>query len=489
MIFPKLSSVKNGAKNHGFVLFDAILALSLSVIFVALLAVISVQSRKIYENAQNRSLLMGVYKLHADEFADLAPYETRSKSYDAGSSADIVKIDAKAVWFGNDRVETDVVVSNQSQQIDFAAVRTYRLSSLDDSAGTPLCSVNFYQNSAVGSYRYFHPAPKPPAALITAITLPIDPLLPLTDLIVRNGAAYVSADSSTASDPDLLIADIGDPGRPLILSSINTGPGLSAIALAGNHIFAAAASTAAQLHVIRLNSPSALYLAKKYRLPLPLASTSPPVGAAIFYDDKKVYLGATKWDGQELAIIDVMNPESPVKISGYETDSKINALYVRGKALYVGASDQAQFRTIDIQNPLAPVLVNSMSPSGWQRQEGRDIDYFEDSLRLGRTSGGFNIVGDKELFSGTSTSTSLGSGSALDVPGGVYGIISDRGHVFAATRTLDREFSIFDRSLSTSSAVFYPLPVEPQTMTCDGDRLYILAKTAPVIYEIRFYAD
>lgn len=489
MIFPKLSSVKNGAKDHGLILFDAILALSLSAVFVALLAVISIQSGKIYENARNRSLLMAAYKLHADEFADLAPHETRSKSYSIGSSTDIVKIDAKAVWFGNDRVETDVAVSNQGRQIDFAAVRAYKLSSDDDSAGTPLCSVNFSQDSVVGSYRYFHPVLKVPPAAITPMTLPIDPLLPLTDLIVRNGAAYVSADSSIASDPDLLVADISDPSRPLILSSINTGPGLSAMALAGNYVFAAAVSTAAQLHVIRIDGPSSLYLAKKYRLPPPSASTSPPVGAAIFYDDKKVYLGTAKWDGQELAIIDVMNPESPVKISGYETDSKINAVHVFDDALYIGASDQDQFRIIDVKDPLMPTLMSSFGPSGWQRQEGRVIAHFENALGFGRTSGGFNIVGDKELFSGASTSSRLESESALDVPGGVYGIISDRGHVFAATRTLDREFSIFNRSLSTSSAVYYPLPVEPQTMTCDGDRLYILAKTAPVIYEIRFYAD
>ena len=49
-----------------------------------------------------------------------------------------------------------------------------------------------------------------------------------------------------------------------------------------------------------------------------------------------------------------------------------------------------------------------------------------------------------------------------------------------------KEFQIFDRSLSTSSVMSYALPVAPQKMTCDGDYLYILAATAPVLYQVSF---
>ncbi|MCX6715851.1 MAG: hypothetical protein NT077_02400 [Candidatus Taylorbacteria bacterium] len=418
-------------------------------------------------------------------------YETRSRSYSAGSSTDVYKIDARAVWFGNDRIETDITVSDDGYDnhgLSFAAVRAYPVVSPDGSVGTPLCSVNFSQNTVVGSYQYFHPPPETPIASITPITLPINPLLPLTDLVVRNGVAYVSTDSSIASDPDILVVDIKDHSHPAVISSLNTGPGISAISLANSYIFAAAASTAAQLHVIKINGPSSLYLAKKYQLPQEVASTSPPMGTAIFYANKRIYLGTERWKEQELAIIDVTNPENPAKISGYETDSKINAIYARGDVLYVGASDQNQLRTLNIQNPSSPILTNSFSPSGWQRQEVKFIDYFEDSLSFGRTSGGFNIVNDKELFSGISTSSSNPQ-YMLDIQGGVYGIVSDRDHIFVATRTVDQELSVFDRSLATSSAVYYSLPVLPQTMKCDGNHLYILAKTAPVIYEIGFYTD
>ena len=73
-----------------------------------------------------------------------------------------------------------------------------------------------------------------------------------------------------------------------------------------------------------------------------------------------------------------------------------------------------------------------------------------------------------------------------NIPGGVYGIVADRHRIYAATRTVNQEFSIFDRTLASSTASYYQLPVAPQTITCDEDRLYILSHTAPVIYEVSF---
>ncbi len=64
-------------------------------------------------------------------------------------------------------------------------------------------------------------------------------------------------------------------------------------------------------------------------------------------------------------------------------------------------------------------------------------------------------------------------------------MVADRRHIYAATRDVDHELTVFDLGLSSTTASYYALPVAPQTMACDQDRLYILAKTAPVIYEIK----
>ncbi len=462
MTFQKTFSTKG----CGFILYDIILSLAISGVFVSIVTVITFESRDIYAHARAKTGLIRVYKDHVGEFADLQPYEERQSSFEQASSTDGISITAKARWFGNDQIETDIGVSGGRARLDLTMVRRYVSPDGSDSAGTPLCEADFGEGDID----------------IAPIPLPIDPLLPLTDLIVRGGVAYISADSSVAGDSDLLIADIGHESQPSILSSLNTGPGLSAIALAHDRVFAAAASTAFQLHVIKLNGTNSIYLSKKFQLPLPEASTSPPTGSAIFYRDKKIYIGTEKWDGLEFSILDVSNPETPAVISGFETNSKINDIYVRGPTAYIAASGQSQLIALDLHDQSHPYTIFSFEPSGWQRQEGRSISRFEDAVSFGRTSGGFNIVNDKELFVFGSTSP-ITPVSFADVSGGVYGIVSDRSRVFAAARTLDRELSIFD-PLSGALVAHHSLPVEPQTITCDGDRLYILAKSAPVIYEI-----
>jgi hypothetical protein len=466
------------------ILLDVVLALGLVAALASVMTAASLEAQATFDRARVRSSILDAYEEHAADFSGLLPDGSIVRSYPVASTTDVVTIEAEARWYGDDRVETDITASSSGQSIAFAAVRAYPFAAMADAAGTPLCSADFLIDAPVGSYASISPQRPARPAMITPITLPIDPLLPLTDIEVRSGIAYVSADSSKASDPDMVIADISDPKHPSVLSSINTGPGIAAIALDGKYVFAAAASAAAELHVIRLDSLNSPVLAKKWELPPPEASSVMPVASSIFYDRGTVYLGTEKWDGNELEVIDVSYPEQPAAIGGLETGSKVNDIFVRNGTAYVAASDQDQLRAVDVRDKVHPALLASFSPSGYERQEGKSASYFEDSLYFGRTSGGFDIQADHELFS-MSPEASKAS-SSLDIPGGIYGIVADRGRVFAATRTVDEELAVFDRSLSTTTAAYYPLPVAPQAMTCDRDKLYVLAHTAPVIYEITF---
>jgi hypothetical protein len=468
--------------NQGMILIDILLALSLATIFTTIVTESSVGARQIFDKANRHSALLDAY----------------------GSSASSSRL------YGNDRIETDLTVSTtSSQSIQFVKVGALDPSNVADSAGTPLCSVDFSDKNIVGSYQSAYSNANnpnniadninPASIFVTPIMLPINPLLPLTDLQVRNGIAYVSDDSSTASDPDIFIIDVKDRNNPKVLSSINTGPGIAAFVVAGIRIYAAAASAAAQLHIIRMDSLSNLVLEKKYKLPPPYATATEPIGSAVFFDKDKIYLGTEKWDGDELSIIDVSNPAMPLKIGGLETDSKVNNIFVREGFAYIAASDEKQLRIVDISQPSMPMLTDSFSPSGWSRQEGKRVSSFEGTLDFGRTSGGYNIATDHEAFEWAAATSSAASQSlsslipisnylyrSIDIPGGVYGIVADRSHLYLATRQVNKEFQIFDHSLSTTTSLAYSLPVAPQTLTCDGNHLYILAATAPVIYEVTF---
>ncbi len=474
MIFRK--SCKNKDESRGIILIDILLALTLGAFFIITITVSSIDSQRLFERAQKQNDILDAYEAHVSDFGLLAPYESVHLK-DMG--------DAYGSWYGNDRVMNRITVASSS--MTFVSTRKRLFGNLSDFAGMPLCSVDLL--------------PPLKSISITSIVLPFPVPLPLTSLEVRNGIAYISADSSTASDPDLIIADISNPAHAAVLSSLNTGPGIAKIALAGKRIYAAAASTAGQLHVIRLDGLTSPVLEKKYQLPLPYATATPPVASTIFYNNGRAYLGTDKWDGAEFNIINVSNPSAPARIGSMEIGSKVNDIFVRDGTAYVASSDQNQLRVVDVRDPVHPVLVSSFSPSGWARQEGKTISVFEDRVMFGRTAGGFNLVQDHELFSwATTSSTTLltllssaqsipSSPASVDIPGGVYGILRDRSHIYLATRQLNKELQIFDiplngTGLSSTTMVVYPLSTSPQSITCDGNKIYVLSHTAPVIYEI-----
>lgn len=468
------------------ILIDIMMAIALSLVFISILTQSNIGVRQIFENAKTRQGLLDMFE--------------------AGVGTTTVRL------FGNDRIETITAVRDPSDSTDssssvlyFSAVRASSSDNVGRTDGTSLCSVDFTNQQIVGSYGYIQAIDQNVASdygtmgnnrlndiAVKPIVLPIDPLLPLTDIEVRNDIAYVSADSAVSSDPDLFVFDIEDVNHPSLLASINTGPGLASIALSGNRIYAAAASTAAQLHIIRFDMPNAPILEKKFKLPLPYATATSPFGSAIladFSNDDLIYLGTEKWDGPELSAIDVSDPLNPRTIGDYEAGSMINDISTRDRSLYAAASDEKQLHLIDKTDPTNLSLVDYFGPSGWARQTGKTVSIFENLLSFGRTAGGFNMVGDHELFLWPSITSSVPTISALpfrsiDSPGGVYGIVADRRYLYLATRAAGHEFAVADHDLNIVSD--YSLPIAPQTITCDGNRLYILAHSAPAIYEITF---
>jgi hypothetical protein len=496
MIFPKSFNDETGEnvgtkRNRGVILVDILLALSVSILFVSLMTQLTYGARDLFDRAQLRSELIDVYAAHADDFADLKAYQSRTITALTGES-----IVGRARPYGNERTEitVEVIPKNEADSLKFVSVGFNEPGAAPSLWGASLCSADFTRKEVVGSYRYLTSIVTPQPGLYAStmkmdiINLPISATLPLTDLVVRNGLALISSDSASSGDPDLFVVDISSSTDPIIRSSLNTGPGIVAITVIGDHIFAAAASTASQLHVVRMNSPDFLVLEKKYQLPLPYATATPTVGSSIFSDSSRVYFGTEKWDGTEFNIFDAVTPHDPILIGSLEVGSKVNELYAHSR-VYAATAGKNQLMVIDISSTTVPSILTTVSPSGWQRQEGKSISYFEDKLRFGRTSGGFNIVTDHELFGwGTTTvqSTNLSQPVSFDLSGGVYGVVSDRRYEYVISRQLGKELYIFDAAFSTTTPVSISLPSPPLTMVCNGDSLYVLSKTSPTLYKINW---
>ncbi len=288
-----------------------------------------------------------------------------------------------------------------------------------------------------------------------------------TDLEVRNSIIYITTDSTLSSAPDLFILDMHNPIQPQLLSSLNTGPGLSSIEVAGPYLYAANLGTTNQLQIIDISNRAAPILLSRLKLPLPHASSTAPLATTLFYSNGYIYLGTEKWEGDEFAVIDVRNPANPIYLGGFNTDTQINTLYVRDGKAYVADSDEEQLRVLDVSSPTTISQVSHFSPSGWETQQGRALSFFEGILSFGRNTGGFNVVGNHELFY-FSSSSSLGG--SKDIPGGIYGIIERPAQFILTTHFTNKELRILNKNLVLEQEK--ALGFMPQALGCDHSTLY-----------------
>jgi hypothetical protein len=292
-----------------------------------------------------------------------------------------------------------------------------------------------------------------------------------TDIEVRNSVVYLTADSATQSLPDLFIIDANNPQLPTIISSLNTGPGLSSLAVAGPYIYVANTSSISQLQIIDIHDRRNPRIVSQIKLPLPEASTTPTIANSIFYKNGYVYLGTSKWDGAEFYSINVSDTLSPSIVGSFETNTLVNDIFVSGNFAYLATSDEYQMRVIDISNKANMTLAYTFTTSGWQVQQGKVIEYFENTLGLGRTVGGINRTTNHEAFI-FSTSTNTQVQFSKDIPGGVYGFIMRPPHNFLVTHSPNEEFQVWNSDLS-SKIYQKPLGINPVDISCDRSTIYM----------------
>lgn len=291
-----------------------------------------------------------------------------------------------------------------------------------------------------------------------------------TNIEIRNSYVYLSADSSITSLPDLYIIDNKDDSKPYIVSSMNTGPGIASLTVAGPYLYLANTSINSHLQILDIHDRNSPHIISQLKLPLPNASTTPTRSASISYNNGYVFLGTNKWDGPELSIIDVKDPSNPIIVGTFDTDTLINDIFVYDDKAYLATSDIYQMRVLDITDKSAPKLHSIFTSSGWQVQQGKVISLFENLIILGRTVGGINRTNNHELFL-FSTSTSLNMTISRDIPSGVYGLIVGSSDIFVLTHDINREFQIWSSDLLNKKYEI-GLNSSPISMKCDRSKIY-----------------
>lgn len=399
--------------------------------------------------------------------------------------------DMRKVWYGNDTVS----VSSATGSVDVATT----LSDTREGYGASSCRPFFSSYQSIPAYEmdWLHPD-------FGSSNYP-------TDITVRHGVGYATADSAVQARDDVFVFDMRRVSAPTASSSlattiitatrvgsIHTGPGAAAVAMAGHYLYVANTSATNQLQVIDIADRSHPFVAARLKLPLPDASSTAPAARSIFYAKGRVYLGTEKWNGQEFAVIDVSYPPAPVYLGGFEVGSVVNSISVRDDWAYLAVADGGRVVVLDVSSTSDIRQLYSFSPAGGVLENGNRVLFHHDELWFGRSGGGFNTASYQELY--RIASTSAGQVASIlpvgHVPGGVRGVVVIDPYVFVAaggtgtfggagTSGGDIEVWQKDRGNITSIGAI-PLGVTPVAMSCDENDLYVIADVDGGIIRIHF---
>lgn len=260
-----------------------------------------------------------------------------------------------------------------------------------------------------------------------------------TDLDVKNKIVYMTSEASASGKPDFWIVDATNGASPVILSSINTGPGLLTIDVSGNYAYAGNNGTAGQLQVIDITNPSNPILIASSTLPG--VSGAGAVGNAIFYVNSKVYIATKNASGPEFHIYNVTIPSAPVHLGSRELGNDINDIFVSGNYAYLANTHSNEIRTWDVSDPANITEVSSYDPAG--AAGGKSVYVLNNRAYLGRlTSAAGNEL---HVIDVTSPSALLNLGSK-EINSDVNDIVARDFLAFLAASDPNQEFQVWNIS-------------------------------------------
>lgn len=259
-----------------------------------------------------------------------------------------------------------------------------------------------------------------------------------TGLRVVNKIVFMTAQASDRSKPDFFVVDATNGSSPVILSSLDTGPGLLSIDVNGNYAYVGNSDTSKQLQIINISNKSNPSLVTSVNLPG--VSGSGAVGNTVFYGYSKIFVGTKQASGPEFFIIDVSNSASPQVLGSYNIGADVNNIYVYGNIAYLATSnDSKEVDVFDVSNPASIKEIGSFNAIAGD--DGASLWLSGgNTLYLGRSSGSndFVIVDVTTLALPAQLSSSNLSGTSIN------GIRVYGGLAFLATSDSNKEFQIWN---------------------------------------------
>lgn len=293
-----------------------------------------------------------------------------------------------------------------------------------------------------------------------------------TDLDVVGDYLFLTSNSSIQSDPDFYIYDIHDIENPILISSLNTGPGAASVHIVGNYAYLANQSINGQLQVIDLTDINVPKLIKTIKLPGTYTDNT-VVGNKITFINHKLFLATPKSSIAELHAFDVSDLSNPIWKGSYEINAGPNDLMTKHTEdqdfLYVASPSDPELILLDVTDVSEPIQIDQFdAPTGIGN--GKSLGGNGNNIALGRT------VGNKELYLLTNYDE-LQELSSIAIGSSISAIILRKNYVFSLISKTGDQFQVFGISSSAinkATSKKFSFGSDVLTLDCDKKSFFIL---------------
>jgi hypothetical protein len=332
-------------------------------------------------------------------------------------------------------------------------------------------------------------------------------------LIVRDDTLYLGTDSASSSDPDLWTIDISDPVHPVIVDTLDTGPGISTMILVGNILYVGNTGVTSAVQAVDTSVRGNLHILWAYRLPGSNSSTQPIVQSLAYWRGL-LFVGTQKTILPELYSLDVgTTPDTPPTLLAIqEIGAGVQGMYVERGVLSVASPLDPELIFYDVRTFSSSTDHTLNSPQDFTEigrydapgsyGNGKRLDGIGNTLFLGRTVGGDELLAlqiPDPWLSHEVNYSAFGEDASIDhvnaisvlftkkVAHSIDSVVYDASHLLVLSSDATKEFSIW----STFDDVFkqrdfVDLPARGAILSCDEKRGMVIVALQSTLYTLAF---
>lgn len=293
-----------------------------------------------------------------------------------------------------------------------------------------------------------------------------------TGIAVKNKRLYVTGNASDSKKKDFYVIDATDYTNPYIMGSIDTGTGLTDVAVSGTYAFVATYNQTKKLQVIDVANPNAPVLKVSLETPNALQWLQ-----KITLSGRYLYMSGLTDNKGEFVIVDVSNPLAPVMKGKLALGKDVNGVAIKGNRAYLATNDSAgEIIIVDISDPMSPSVIKSVNMPGSGIANDVYFDLARNRAFLAREPDG---VETQELvaldISDIENPTVIGG---VDAAMPFKGVVESNNLAFISVGDANNEFQVF--SITNISA-----PVRLSTLNYPQDVMDMALENNVVYVAVR----